>query len=195
MKVYIWGILGTIVAFLSLAIQFVKAIRTIKKEKDDKLDLKVCDEIAYYNGVYQVKIINISSNATACNLQVSLRIKNNHFNRVYKIQDVVIPVSIYSVNKDRDKEACEVLVNVDAMRIRNDDIETNASKGIKELFEEKKLELNHLLSDKELYLAVRVNAVNKTTGKTKDFPKKVFYYKDVKQGKFGVGDDYVTRIN
>lgn len=108
MEDFIWGIIGTIVAILSLAIQFVKAIRTIKKDKSDKLSLKVCDEIAYYNGVYQIKIINVSSNATACNLQVSLRIKNNHFNRVYKIQDVVIPVSIYSVNKDSDKEACEV---------------------------------------------------------------------------------------
>lgn len=194
MKDIIWGIIGTIVAFLSLAIQFIKAIRTVKKEKEDKLFLQVCDEIAYYNGVYQIKIINVSPKATACNLQVSLRIKSNHFNYFYKIQDVVIPENIYSVNKDSDKRACEVLVNVDAMRITKEDIEKNTSKVIKELFEGKRLELNHLLSDNELYLVVRVNAVNKTTGKNNEFPKHEFYYKDIKPGMFGIGNDFVTKI-
>lgn len=195
MKDIIWGIIGTIVAFLSLMIQIVKALRTVKKEKEDMLSLKVCDEIAYYNGLYQIKIINVSPKATACNLQVSLRIKNNHFSRVFRIQDVVIPVSLYSVKIDNDKGACEVLVNVDAMRIRKEDIDKNASSLIKGLFNKKKLELKHLLSDKEFYLAIRVNAVNKSTGKTKDFPKQEFYYKDIVHGVFGIGNDFVTKTH
>jgi hypothetical protein len=194
MEEQMWGIIGSIGALLSLGIQFCKAIITIRKERTDKLSLKLCDEIAYYDGKYQIKIINDSPNATAYNLQMSLRIKNRHFNYVYRIQSVTVPVDIFSINKDNEKEMCEILVNVDAMRIIRQDIEDYASKEIKKLFEESTLGLRDLLFDRELYLAVRFNAVNKATGKTKDFPKYEFCYDDIKPGVFGVGEDHVTML-
>ncbi|MDD6582660.1 MAG: hypothetical protein PUF10_08320 [Bacteroidales bacterium] len=194
MKGIVIGIIGAGVAILSLAIQAINAIRVVRKERADKLSLKLCNEIAYYDGCYQIKIINVSPNATAYNLHLSLRIKDNHFNHIYRLPDVVVHEDIYSINQDNDKEMCEVLVNVDAMRIIRQDIEKEASPEVKKLFEEEKLELKHLLSDTEFYLAVRFNAVNKLNGKTNDFPKQEFYYKNIKLGKFGVGYDYVTKL-
>lgn len=194
MKEQIWGIIGSLGALLSLGIQFCKAIRTIRKERTDNLSLKLCNQIAYYDGVYKIKIINDSPNVTAYNLQMTLRIKNRHFNFVYRIQSVTIPEDIYSTNKDNEKEMCETLINVDAMRILQQDIEDYASKEIKGLFKNNELELRDLLSDNELYLAVRFNAVNKTTGKTQDFPKHEFCYNDIRPGMFGVGEDFVTKI-
>lgn len=193
MKESIFGIIGSVGAVLSLAIQSIKGLKTIRNEKADKLLLKLCDQIAYYEGVYKIKIINVSPKATAYDLHVTVRIKNNHFNYVYKLPDFTSQGNIYSVNMDNEKEMCEILINIDAMKI-DGSIEKNASSEIIELYKKGKLELRHFLVNKEMYLSVRYYAVNHATGKTVDFEKHDFYYKDIAPGKFGIGDDFVTRI-
>lgn len=90
MKESILGIIGTVGAVLSLSIQSVKAIGTYKKEKSDRLTLKLSDQIAYYDGVYQIKIINTSPNATAYNLNGTIRLKNKHLNYFYRLPDFKI---------------------------------------------------------------------------------------------------------
>lgn len=193
MKESIFGIIGSVGAVLSLAIQSVKAIGTYKKEKSDRLTLKLCNQIAYYNGVYQIKIINTSPNATAFNLNGTVRLKNKHLNYFYRLPDFKIQENLYSRNKDNEKEACEVLINIDVMRM-DGNIKDHESGEIKELYRTKKLELLNILSNEDMRLIIRYNAVNKSTGKTVYYDKHEFCYYDITAGKFGIGNDFVTRI-
>lgn len=194
MKGNILGLIGTIAAVLSLVIQFVKEIITVKKEKSDTLLLKLCNQIEFCNGVYKLKIINISPCATAYDLHVTLRLQNRHLRSIYKFADFINQSNIYSVNKGTDKEACEILINIDAMRIEKKYFEAPSSYDIKNLFKENRLELRHMLADKESCLSVRYYAVNRATGKTVDFDQHDFYYRDIVSGRFGVGNDYVTQL-
>ncbi len=194
MKESLWGIIGTLVAALSLLIQFIKEIKSNLSEKKSALSLKLCDQIEYDVGVYKIKIINVSSNATAYDLHATFRIKNNHLKNIYKLPDFNNQSDIYSINKDKEQKACEILINIDAMRIEKRYLEENPSVDINKLFEENKLELKHILANREMCLSVRYYAVNKSTGKTVDFDQHDFYYKDIASGRFGVGNDYVTQL-
>lgn len=201
MKDYLWGIAGTIVALLSLGIQLVKEIKVNRREKrvkereeQETLSLKVCNQVEYYNGVYRIKFINTSFIAAAYNLKVSIRIKNRHFNYVYKLPDFSTQEVVISTYQENDKALCEIYINVNAMNIDKREIEKQAPPEIIKQYEKRKLELKDLLKDNENYLAIRYNAVNSANGKTIEFPKQVFRYEDIVHGKFGIGHDYVTPL-
>lgn len=194
MKENLWSIIAVIIAVLSLIIQFIKIIRTVIKDKTDTLLLKLCNYIECYDGIYKIKIMNVSPNATAYDLHVAFRVKNNHLKNIYKLPDFNNQSDIYSINKDKEQKACEILINIDAMRIEKRYLEENPSVDINKLFEENKLELKHILANREMCLSVRYYAVNKSTGKTVDFDQHDFYYKDIASGRFGVGNDYVTQL-
>ena len=201
MKEYIWGVVGTIIASLSLVIQFVKELSNnrrerIAKEREEQetLLLKVCDEVEYFNGVYRIKFINTSLVATAYNLKVSIRIKNTHFNYAYKIPDFSTQEEIISINNENDQELCEIYAIINVMDIERKELLRHASSDILELYEAGKLELKDLLKDNENYLAIRYYAVNRLNGKTIEFSKHVFVYENIKHGKFGIGKDVVTPL-
>lgn len=201
MKEYIWGIIGTLIALVSLIIQFIKTVKVNRREQrererdeHDALSLKLCNQIEYYNGIYRVKIINISNAATAYNLNVSIRIKNRHFNYTYKIPDVSAQETIYSIYQEKDKELCEFYTHINVMEIDEKELMKYASQEILNLYNNKTLGLKNLLKDKENYLAVRYNAVNRSTGRTVEFAKQEFVYEDIVHGRFGIGDDFVTRL-
>lgn len=201
MKEFFWGIVGTIIALISLIIQFIKEIKANRQEKELKkreeletLLLTLCEQIECYNGVYRVKFINTSLAATAYNLKVSFRIKNRRFNYTYKIPDFGTHEEITSSKSEEDKSSCEIYARINVLDIDSNEIKKNAPSDIIRLFEDGKLELRDLLKDDENYLAIRYNAVNSLTGRTVEFAKREFTYKDIKYGRFGIGNDFVTPL-
>lgn len=202
MKEYIWGIIGTVVALLTLVIQFIKALKENRQERKAReqeqrnhLLLKLCDQVEYYNGIYRIKFINKSVTASAYNLKASIRIKNQRYNYTYKVPDFSSQEDIMSSLKEEDKSLCEIYVKINVMDIDEKEIFENASPEIKNLYFEKKLELKDLLNDKENYLAVRYNAVNKATGRTEEFERHVFRDSNIVYGRYGIGNDFVTPLD
>lgn len=202
MKEHLWGIIGTIIALGTLVRQCVKDYKSAKKEKieqqreeQEKLSLKLCDQIEYYNGIYRIKFINTSLVSIAYNLNVSIRIKNNHFNYTYQIPDFSAKNAIYSIYQEKDIASCEIFTRINVMEIAENEIKKHASLEISTLYDSKKLELRNILKDRDCYLAIQYNAVNKSNGNTIEFTQRNFNYNSIVHGKFGIGNDFVTPIS
>lgn len=185
------AIYSAIIGTMSFLWQVVKSIVLRAKEKSNKLDLKLCDEIALDNHEYTIKIINISPNATAYNLHASFYIINKLKGYHYQLPDFNAQHHIYSVKQDSDPKTHEILIKIDVMRISLKAL-SEASIYIKDYHRNERLELIHFLEDRGTYLAVRYNAVNALTKSPNDYPMKTFTIKNLKRGFFGVGNAYVT---
>lgn len=201
MKDYLLGLIGTITGIASLIVQCVKEYKARQKEKKAKerevketLSLKICNQIEYYEGIYRIKIINTSLASSAYNLNVSIRIKNRHFNYTYKIPDFSAQETIYSINKETDKASCEIYTRINVIDIEEKEIAKHASQEILKLYKGGELGLKDLLENRENYLAIRYYAVNSATGGIIEFPKHDFNYDDIVYGKFGIGNDFVTPL-
>lgn len=202
MKEHLWGLIGTIIATFTFVIQCVKEFNSAKRERiekqqeqQEKLLLKLCDQIEYYNGLYRIKFINTSLVSIAYNLNVSIRIKNNHFNYTYQIPDFSAKNAIYSINQERDVASCEIFTHINVMDIAEKEIKKHASLEILTLYASKQLELRHILEDRDCYLAIKYNAVNRSNGNTIEFTQQNFNYDSIVHGIFGIGHDFVTPIS
>lgn len=202
MKEHLWGIIGTIIALGTLVRQCIKDYKSDKKEKteqhreeQEKLSLKLCNQIEYYNGIYRIKFINESQISVAYKLNVSIRIKNRHFNYAYKLPDINMQNEIFSIHQEDDKASCESYVHINVLKIEANEINKYASSEISNLYHSKTIELKDILKDKDCYLAVKYDAVNRSNGKIIDFPKQNFNYDSIVHGIFGIGHDFVTPIS
>lgn len=184
------SVFSAIIALISLLWHIIKDAFTYFRKKSDRLNLKLCDEIALYDNVYSIKIINLSPNATAYNLHAQLYIVNKIKGYRGKLPDFYAPSHLYSIKQDKDPRAREILIHIDTKRIENIEYMDVSNKKNERI--DNKLELVDLLQEQSTYLAVRYNAVNNITENPKEYPMKEFYYYNIKHGFFGAGDEYVT---
>lgn len=195
MKEHLLEFVSTIIAILSLIRQYVKEFKDFQRKKQEKLSLKLCDQIEYHQGVYRIKFINTSLVSIAYNLNVSIMIKNKHFNYTYQLPNFSPQNMIYSINQESDVASCEIFTHINVMDIAEKEIKKHASLEILTLYASKQLELRHILKDRDCYLAIKYNAVNKSNGNTIEFAQQNFNYNSIVHGIFGIGHDFVTPIS
>lgn len=189
MKMVDNGLFAMLIGVVSIFLQILKDFIEMYKKKSNKLVLKLCEDIEYYDGIYRMKIINKSKNANATNLKVSYRIVNRRFGYNYKFPDFNNQHTIYN-SRDNDTASREIYINVDVNKLKTD-ILSNKKKEMKI----EKLELKHFLSERDSYLAVRYNAVNSNTGTVIEFPECKLLDTSIVYGRYGVGEERVKPVD
>lgn len=189
-------ILALVMSGLSLACALIPLIITLIKFYVETLKINLCDMIAYDDEKSVIKIINQSHRASANNLNVSFKLINKKSNESYNIKGFnETNQRLYSLNKIQEIGDNEITIKIDVMSINRTSIAKSKDKRIFDLYEKGQLRLLDLLEADEAYLYVEVNALNELTGKTRTFPEKKYYKKDLIQGFFTKGDSNVHQAN
>ncbi len=196
----IGSLVSICIAIVTISVTILLRVKDKKDEKrriiEQRLDLKVSNNIAHNNGRYTIKIVNDSENATASGLNLLLSIENQVRGFSVNLKGVRETPRLLSkkITKGRVKGR-EILIKIDAMSISKSSIENLLSESLIVLYEKQKLTLANLLSERGTSLFVTISVNNDLTGLSVTLPIKEYKYDDIKTGFFKEGSvDIVPQI-
>lgn len=162
----------------------------VLKEEQEKLNLKVCEEIASHKQKLSVKIINNSSYVEVTNVVVEAIIRNVHQKLYCELKTCELGKRIlYSKGKAKDNKDSEVIVTYDAKSITKHTFNTNLLKK----YNDKTLTLKDLITD-DTEIIFSVRAVNVKTNVVTFLNPQYYTMNKIKEGFFRVGEDFVSEI-
>lgn len=163
----------------------------ILKEEQEKLNLKVCEEIASHKQKLSVKIINNSSYVEVTNVVVEAIIRNVHQKLYCELKTCELGQKIlYSKGKAKENKDSEVIIVYDAKSITKHIFNKNLLKK----YNDKTLTLKDLIKD-DTKIIISVRAVNIKTNVVTFLNPQYYTMDKIKEGFFRVGEDFVSEIS
>ena len=161
------------------------------KEEQEKLQLKICEEIASHQQRLYIKIINDSSYVEVTNIVIEATIRNIHQKLYCELQTCELGQRIlYSREKAKENRDSEVIVAYDAKSITKHIFNKNLLKK----YNDKTLALPDIIeNDTEIIISVR--AVNIKTNVVTFLNPQYYTMDKIKEGFFRVGEDFVSEIS
>lgn len=187
----IGSLVSICIAIVTISVTILLRVKDKKDEKkriiEQRLDLKVSNNIAHNNGRYTIKIVNDSENAIASSLNLLLFIENQVRGFSVNLKGVRETPRLLSkkITKGRAKGR-EILIKIDAMSISKSSIEKLLSESLIVLYEKQKLTLANLLSERGTSLFMTISVNNDLTGLSATLLKE-YKYDDIVTGIFKEG--------
>lgn len=161
------------------------------KEEQEKLNLKVCEEIASHKQRLFVKVINDSSYVEVTNVVVEATIRNVHQKLYCELKTCELGQRVlYSKGKAKDNKDSEVIIAYDAKSITKHIFNKNLLKK----YNNNTLTLKDLIKD-DTEIVISVRAVNIKTNVVTFLNPQYYIMDKIKEGFFRVGEDFVSEIS